>query len=76
MWWCRRGFQFEYVRSGGAEEGGIVLKSTKVYGDTAAVLGRMLKRGLVEPEDLMMEGRGGCCEDSRGVEIVLAHWTR
>ncbi|MCJ1303633.1 hypothetical protein MMC08_006443 [Hypocenomyce scalaris] len=46
-------FHFEYEKSDKAKEGGIVLKSTKIYGDTAPVLVRMLKQGLVKPEDLM-----------------------
>lgn len=46
-------FRFEYVKSAKAKEGGIVLKSTKNYADTAPVLVQMLKRGLVRPEDLM-----------------------
>ncbi|KAI4129154.1 MAG: hypothetical protein LQ347_003894 [Umbilicaria vellea] len=39
-------FRFEYVKSA-TKEGGIVLKSTKIYADTAPVLAQMLKRGLV-----------------------------
>ncbi len=46
-------FHFEYVKSEKAKEGGIVLKSTKIYSDTAPVMVQMLKRGLVKPEDLM-----------------------
>lgn len=45
-------FWFEYVRDEGAKHGGILLRSTKIFGDTAPVMKAMVQRGMVTKEDL------------------------
>jgi len=43
---------FQYVRDEGAKHGGILLRSTRIFRDTAPVMRAMVQRGMVTKEDL------------------------
>jgi hypothetical protein len=45
-------FHFEYVKDSKAKHDGVLLKSTRIFGDTAPALMLMLKRGQLKPADL------------------------
>lgn len=45
-------YSLEYVREEGAKHGGILLRSTKIFGDTAPVMKAMVEKGVVKKEDL------------------------
>ena len=44
-------FHFVYVRDEKAAHGGILLKSTRIFADSGPALLKMLKVGLVKPQD-------------------------
>lgn len=46
-------FHFTVFKDSGAKHGGIKLKRSKVFSDTAPVVVEMLKRGILKPEQLL-----------------------
>lgn len=46
-------FHFDYVKSDKAKHHGILLKKTRIFGDSGPVVVGLLKRGIIKPEQLM-----------------------
>jgi hypothetical protein len=46
-------FHFEYVKESSAKHGGILIKRTEIFGDSAPAVVEMMKRGMIKPDQLL-----------------------